>query len=105
VIIVDDMVDTGSTIQALSHNLHDAGANQIIVCASHGLFTENAMENIDSSKITNIIVTDSLPLPKNASSKILQISLAPFLGDMILTEHFRSVALMEDTFANEEEEE
>ena len=103
VIIVDDMVDTGATVQSLSTRLNAAGAGDIIVCASHGLFTEHAMEIIDSSKVTKIVVTDSLPLPKNSSKKIVQLPLAPFLADMILTEHFRTVRVEEDKFEDDEE--
>ena len=96
------MVDTAGTIQSLSSRLHHAGAKNIYVCASHGLFSENAMEFIDNSHVTKIFVTDSLVLPKNASKKIEQISLAPFLADMILTEHFRTISLEEEAFEEED---
>jgi ribose-phosphate pyrophosphokinase len=101
VIIVDDMVDTGVTIQSLAQRMSEAGARDIIVCASHGLFSEKAMEVIEASKVSKILVTDSLPLPKHPSSKIVQVPLAPFLADMILTEHFRSVRTEDDTFEDE----
>ena len=85
----------------MGFRLHEAGANEIFVCASHGLFTEHAMEVMDTSKLSKIIVTDSLPLPPNPSSKIIQLSLAPLLSDIILTEHFRTVTVEEDEFQEE----
>lgn len=100
VVIVDDMVDTGGTIQALSMKLKQAGAQNIYICASHGLFTENAFRYIDNSPITKVFVTNSLPLPKNHSAKVEQISVAKFLADVILTEHFRSTVL-DDVFEDD----
>jgi len=102
VIIVDDMIDTAGTIVNLAERLTEAGGKNIYVCASHGLFTEGSMNRIEKSKIHKILVTDSLPLPANASKKISQVSLKHSLADVILAEHFRSVRFEEEKFEAED---
>lgn len=74
VLVVDDMVDTGATMAALSKRLTDAGARNVYVCASHGLFTSNSMDLIDKSPVKQVIVTNTLPLPAVVSPKIAQVS-------------------------------
>ena len=93
IVIVDDMVDTAGTLTTLSERLAAAGARNIYVTASHGLFTERSMELIEKSPVKKVIVTNSLPLPKSetVSSKVVQLSMAPMLGNLILAEHFRSI--------------
>jgi ribose-phosphate pyrophosphokinase len=68
----------------LSFRLLKEGANKVIICASHGSFDENSMKFIDLSPISQIIVTDSIPLPEKVSTrKIVQLSLAPLLATVI----------------------
>lgn len=99
VVIVDDMVDSARTVSAISQRLKNAGARNIYVCASHGLFTEDAMEIIEKSAVKKVIVCNTLPLPANASSKVQQVSIAPMLTHVILAEHFRrSTYLNDDEF-------
>lgn len=98
VIIVDDMVDSAGTVQILSQRLKKAGAKDIYLAASHGLFAEKSIEVIENSPVSKVLVTDTLPMPKNPSSKIHQLSVAKFLADVILTEHFRSASFDDDVF-------
>jgi ribose-phosphate pyrophosphokinase len=91
IVIVDDMVDTGGTLASLSERLAGAGARNIYVAASHGLFSERSMELIESGPVKKVIVTNTLPLPTQHSSKVAQINVAPMLANVILAEHFRSV--------------
>lgn len=88
VIIIDDVVDTGGTLSNICRRLKLEGANKVYVCASHGMFTENSMEIIRLSPVEKVIVTDSLPLPNNSSSKIHQVSMASALANIIETEHY-----------------
>lgn len=85
------MVDTGGTLAALSERLASAGARNIFVAASHGLFSERSMELIEKGPVKKVIVTNTLPLPKQHSDKVVQINMAPMLANVILAEHFRSV--------------
>ena len=92
-VIVDDMVDTAGTLTVLSERLQRAGARNIYVAASHGLFSDRSMELIDKGPVKKVLVTNSLPLPKGAavSEKVVQLTTAPMLANVILAEHFRSV--------------
>lgn len=92
VIIVDDIIDSGGTLAELSHRLHLDGAKNIYLCASHGLFAEKTVVNIDKSEVKKIVVTNSLPRPvgKFHSTKVHQVSIAPLLSKIILSEHFSS---------------
>ena len=85
------MVDTAGTLNTLSKRLEKLGARNTYVCASHGLFTENASKLIADSPVNKVIVTNTLPLPKDMSGKVEQLSVAPMLAHVILAEHFRSI--------------
>ena len=95
---MDDMVDTGSTIMSLSSRLKHTGAKNVYVCTSHGLFTERCSKTLDESDVTKVFVLDTLPLPQNISSKVVEVSVAQHLAQVILTEHFRSVNFTEEKF-------
>jgi ribose-phosphate pyrophosphokinase len=97
-VIVDDMVDTAGTLASLSSKLNSLGAKNIYVIASHGLLSQNASQNIENSAVSQVIITNTLPLPKNISGKVTQVSIAPMLGRVILAEHFRTVGLTEEEF-------
>lgn len=83
VVIVDEQVDTGATLSALCRKLKKEGARRIFICASHGLFSGNSMNLINLSPVEQVIVTDSVPLPQDASPKIVQIPLAPMLARIV----------------------
>lgn len=100
--IVDDMIDTGGTIDSLSRRLVDAGARNVYVWASHGLFSGEAVQVIEASPIKRVIVTNTLPPPEKPSSKIEQVSIAQMLAHVILAEHFRSVNAVDEVFEYEE---
>lgn len=96
VIIVDDLVDSAGTICYLAHRLKEAGASRVYVCASHGIFSNDGMKKIEESEINKVVVTNSLPLPENTCKKVVQISIAPMLADVILAEHFRHASYDDD---------
>jgi ribose-phosphate pyrophosphokinase len=86
-VIVDDLIDSGHTIKSLASKLKAEGANKIYVLASHGLFTDDAMKIIDESPVEAVVVTNSLPLPENASRKVVVLSVAKQLARIIVSEH------------------
>jgi len=98
VLIIDDMVDTAGTLASLSSKLHSLGAKNIYVIASHGLFSGNASENIENSAVNQVFISNTLPLPKNITNKVKQVTIAPMLGQVILAEHFRAIGLAEEEF-------
>lgn len=59
-IIIDDVISTGGTIIESANALKKKGVKKIIVCATHGVFSGNAVFNLEKSPIDKIIVTDSI---------------------------------------------
>jgi ribose-phosphate pyrophosphokinase len=82
VIIIDDMIDTASTVCKASEIMTKKGAKSVRVIASHAVLSGNAYENINNSSLTEVIVTDSIKLKKQ-SSKIKIISIANIFASVI----------------------
>jgi ribose-phosphate pyrophosphokinase len=61
VIILDDMVDTAGTLCKAAEVLIEAGATSVRAVITHGVLSGNAFENIGQSKLTELIISDSLP--------------------------------------------
>ena len=79
-------MDTGGTIcEAANALLEKGGATKISAFCVHPLLSGNAVKNIKSSAISELIVTDSIPLKENVRNfnKIKVISLAPLLAQII----------------------
>jgi ribose-phosphate pyrophosphokinase len=81
-ILGDDMIVTGGTIAAATRALLEAGASDVIAFATHGLFPGDALERLTASELSEILVTDSVPLERTAP-KLTVLSLAPLLADTI----------------------
>ena len=62
-IVVDDMIDTGSTISKAAEALFAQGAAQVIVAATHGVLSGAAVDELKNSRISEVIVTSTLPIP------------------------------------------
>jgi len=84
-IIIDDMIDTAGTLCAAANVLHEKGAKNIYACATHGVFSANAMKNINNSFLKKVVVTDSIYFNKNRSDadKIEILSIFSLLADAI----------------------
>lgn len=82
-IIIEDMIDTGSTIINVVEGLKERGANDAYVCATHPIFTDPAIKRLEHSGIKEVIVTDSIAIPDNRSDRFKVISMAPLLADAI----------------------
>lgn len=82
VIILDDMVDTAGTISIASEMMMNKGAKSIRVIATHPVLSGKAFERIEASPITELIVTDSIPL-KQQTSKIKVLTIADLFADVI----------------------
>ncbi len=86
-IMVDDIIDTGGTIIAGANALKEAGAKDVYVAATHGVFSGDAIDLLQDSIVKQIIVTDTICLPegtKERAPKIKQLSIGPLLGLSIL---------------------
>jgi ribose-phosphate pyrophosphokinase len=87
-VLIDDEIDTaGSLIEAVGA-LEAAGARAIYSCATHGVFSGSALERIAASPLTEVIVTDTIPLPADADDpRITVLSVAPLFGEAIKRIH------------------
>lgn len=86
VIIIDDMIDTAGTLIEGVKAIKDHGANKIVACATHGIFSDPAVERINNcDALDGIIVTDTIPLcPAGiACDKIIALSTAEIFAKAI----------------------
>ncbi len=87
-IMIDDMIDTAGTITLGAQALKDAGATDVYASATHPVLSGPAIDRIKNSAIKQLIVTDSIQLPKEKQiDKIKQISVGPLIGDAIIRIH------------------
>ena len=87
-IIVDDEIDTASTLMEIERALIREGVTEIYACATHGVLSDPATDRLRTSEITEIVITDTIPLP--ASKHLPQIkvlSVAPLIGEAIQRIH------------------
>lgn len=82
-ILVDDMIDTAGTLCAAAQTVHDEGASRVIAAATHPVLSGRAFENLESSPLEQIVVTDTIPLRPGAPEKIKVITVADILTDSI----------------------
>jgi len=87
-VIVDDMISTGGTLIEAVDTLMERGAREVLACATHGIFAGGAAQLFQSSRISQVVVTNTLPLPDGAKGdKIHQVSVAPILAEAIRRIH------------------
>lgn len=84
-IINDDMIDTAGTLCGSITKLKEMGAGDIYVCATHGVFSGQAIERLENAPIEECVVTDAIPcsIANTEGSKIKSISVAQELADAI----------------------
>lgn len=83
VILVDDIIDTAGTIVKAGQLMMDNGAKSVRAFATHAVCSGPAMERLDNSVFEEVVVTDSIPLPANASKKIKVVSTASLFAEVI----------------------
>ncbi len=76
-ILYDDIIDTAGTITEAAKLLKQKGANDIYVCATHGLFNGNAMQKLSEAPIKEVIVSNTTPKKADSIDKIKQVDIAP----------------------------
>lgn len=82
VILVDDMCDTAGTLTKAAELFIEKGANSVRAFCTHAVLSGPAYERINNSKLTELIVTDTIPL-KEKSDKIRVITVADLFADVI----------------------
>lgn len=80
-LIVDDMIDTGGTLCKAAEVLKLKGAEKIYACATHGIFSDNAIEKLENSVFEKVIVADSIP--RKSNGKIEAVSIANLFAEAI----------------------
>ena len=86
VILVDDMVDTAGTLTKAADLMIEKGAISVRAIATHALLSGDAHEKVEKSKLTELIVTDSIPLKKE-SDKVKVLSCANLFADVMHRVH------------------
>jgi ribose-phosphate pyrophosphokinase len=82
-ILVDDMIDTAGTLVEAARVLREAGAARVFATATHGVFSGPAFDRLAGPEIEEIVVTDTIPLPREAPDKIRVLSVADILARSI----------------------
>jgi ribose-phosphate pyrophosphokinase len=83
-IILDDLVDTGGTLVRAAEMMKEKGARDIYAVATHPVLSGPAIERLEKSVIKELIVTDTIPLPKEKQiDKIRVLSISELLADAI----------------------
>lgn len=86
VILIDDLIDTGGTLCKAAEMMIDRGAKSVRAICTHGVLSGKAYENIEKSKLTELIITDTIPL-RQQSSKIKVLSVADLFAKVISSVH------------------
>jgi ribose-phosphate pyrophosphokinase len=88
-LIVDDLIDTAGTLVKTTEALLKQGARSVRACATHAVLSGPAVDRIESSEITEVVVTNSIPLCGQADNcnRIKQLSVAPLLAKAIQSIH------------------
>ena len=88
-IIVDDEIDTGGTLMEVVKALEGEGVREMYACATHGVLSASAIDKIRESALTEVVVTDTIPLPPaKRLSKITVVSVARLIGEAIRRIHY-----------------
>ncbi|MDZ4178515.1 MAG: ribose-phosphate pyrophosphokinase [Coriobacteriia bacterium] len=83
-IVADDMIDTAGSVTEGAKALMNAGARAVYVTATHGIFSPPAYDRIEASPITEVVVTNTLPVPdERRGGKIRVLSVAPLIAHAI----------------------
>ena len=94
-VLIDDMIDTAGTIVAAAEQLAEHGASSVYCAATHGVFSEPAIDRLKNSNLEKVVVTNTLPLPPEKHiDKIEILSAAGIIADAI-------DAVFEDTSVSE----
>ena len=83
-VVIDDMIDTAGTIIKAIDALYDAGAKEVIVAATHPVFSGPAAERLRNSRVSEVVVANTLPIPEESRFPNLTVlSIAPLIARAI----------------------
>ena len=79
-LIADDMIDTGGTLTEAVRALKSRGARDVYCCATHAVLSGPAVERLAGSEVTEVVVTDTIPIPESKQFRQLTVL---SVGDLI----------------------
>ena len=83
-ILIDDMIDTAGTITKAADALFDNGAADVIIAATHAILSEPAVDRLKNSRVSEVVVTNTLPIAEDKRfDKLTELSIAPLLSQAI----------------------
>ena len=83
-LLIDDMIDTGGSITKAAELLFNEGATKVVIAATHGIFSPPATDALKNSRVSEVIVTNTLPIsPEKEFDKLTVLSIAPLLAQAI----------------------
>ena len=83
-LLIDDMIDTGGSVTKAADLLFENGATDVVIAATHGIFSAPATDRLKNSRVSEVIVTNTLPIrPEQEFDKLTVLSIAPLLGQAI----------------------
>jgi ribose-phosphate pyrophosphokinase len=83
-LLIDDMIDTGGSIVKAAELLFANGATDVVIAATHGIFSAPATDSLKNSRVSEVIVTNSLPITEDKLfDKLTVLSVAPLLARAI----------------------
>jgi ribose-phosphate pyrophosphokinase len=83
VILVDDLTETAGTLTAAARLLKENGAKEIMACVSHAVLSKMGVDRLKESEITELVCTNSVPVPTNTGVNITPLCIASLLGEGI----------------------
>ena len=83
-VVIDDMIDTAGTITKAVDALFEAGAKDVIIAATHGVFSGPAVERLRECKASEVVITNTLPISDDQKFEGLTVlSIAPLIARAI----------------------
>jgi ribose-phosphate pyrophosphokinase len=82
-VLVDDMIDTAGTLRAAARTVKEAGAERVYAAATHAVFSGDAFENLRTSGLEQIVVTDTIPVSPSCPANVRVLPCAELLTDSI----------------------
>jgi ribose-phosphate pyrophosphokinase len=87
-LLFDDMISTAGSICGAARLVHEAGAREIHIATTHGVMCGPAIEKLRDAPINSIVVTDSIPIPKEKQlPNLVELTVAPLLAEAIKRIH------------------
>jgi ribose-phosphate pyrophosphokinase len=85
---VDDIIDTAGTLCKAAKKLHESGANHVVAACTHALLSGDAVSHIRESYLSEVVVTDTLQIPKRKKiDKITVLSASELLAEAVKRIH------------------